>query len=143
MNGESMRFIALAFFLVSSLSYADDCVLKGMWKSDKEKTLADLEMRSIELTAEQRDFFYGDFFGKLIIDNNCSSYITYFDDEVGGGIEKRDYEVLYEGDTSMTLRFEEFNGEMVVRTLMLTEDRNCYSILLGTLGFREYFCRVN
>lgn len=135
---------AISILLISMSTFlsAEECLLKGMWQSNKEKTLIDLEANAVSLTETQRKVFYDDFFGKLIIDNNCSSYITYFDGVVDGG-DKSDFEILYEDETSVTMKSRDFTGEKVIRTLELTEDGECYSIPLGSLGFSEFFCRVN
>lgn len=135
-----MRYLIVLISLSISFASAEECLLKGMWQSNKEKTLASIDANGVVLTEPQKKLLLGDFFGKLVIDNHCSSYITYLDGIVDGGSE-HDAEIVREDEVSVTVRYEEF-GEIVERTLTLVEGGNCYTVPLGKLGFNEYFCRL-
>lgn len=89
------------------------------------------------VTKKQREFFEGDFFGKLLINSTCTSFTSYMD----GIADTASYEILYQNSNSTKIKYNDpIEQKPVEATLTIIND--CYSIPLAGLNFSEYFCRV-
>ena len=116
--------------------YAEDCPLKGKWKSNSELTLKGIK-NNRTLSKERLEYLSKEVFGKLIVEFTCNSFITYIKNEA----VQTDYKIVKQDGNFITIEyFEEALGKPVQDTLKLIDD--CYYSPLMTFGFKEAMCKI-
>jgi len=114
---------------------AENCRIAGVWKSNEELTLKNME--KAQLTEKQRKLFSNNFFGKLVLNYTCKGFTSTFE----GKIDTYEFLSMSEsGDTVTTEYYDPFYKQNMKRTAVISG--NCYSIALEHLGFDEVFCRI-
>ena len=116
-------------------SCADDCPLKGKWKSNLKLTINEIEKNN-KLSQKQLDSISKNF-GKLEVEFTCNEFISYYE----GTINKKSYKIIKKNGHFITIRhFDEILGQDSDNTLELVGD--CYYVPYRTLKFKEAMCRV-
>ncbi len=77
-----MRQILVTLAIAVTLSSCGNqtCELCGRWRSNAERTLAEME-KSPLLSEKQRQFFRNDFYGKLVVETREKDSRAYFPDQ--------------------------------------------------------------
>jgi hypothetical protein len=134
---KNLLFILLIPLFTASIISADDCPLKGKWRSNEKLTLKEMK-KDKHLSKRQVDFLSNNFFGKLTIEFTCNEFTSYYE----GEITKKEYKIMKRDGDYITIRYLE-NGldEDCDYTIELVGD--CYYIPLPFLKFREVMCRIN
>jgi hypothetical protein len=136
MYNKHIFYIVLIFLFLPQNLYAEDCPLKGKWKSNSELTLKGVETTET-LTKERLEYLSEEIFGKLIVEFTCNSFITYYDNEK----VKTDYKIIKQEGNFITIEYyEEALSEFVQDTLELIGD--CYYSPPMTFGFKEAMCKI-
>lgn len=118
-------------------TWADECPLRGVWKSNEAKTLASLRATG-KVNDRQRALYENHFFGHLTMTYTCKAISVRY----AGDSETLDYEILQQQGPRISIRtIADDSDEGKVRELILEPDARCYSEAVAGLGFREYFCR--
>ena len=133
-----MAFLLFSFFSFTNL-YANDCLLKGKWKSNLEKTILEINKNS-DLTPKQKNYPYHEIFGKLEVEFTCNEMIM----NNAGETSRIEYRVVKKDGPFITIRyFEAALDDEVEETLELIGD--CYySPPIRVLGFpfKEAMCKM-
>lgn len=139
-----MKYFKLLAILVFSQSFAFaenlEHSLIGTWKSEKEKTIEDMQKHP-EIPEKSRQFLEGDFFGRLINIIKSDKSAAYFIDDSEKKLIYYPYKIIRTGSDFIVIR--QFNP-----LLMRTEEQkwffegDCIYTYITKWNFREYFCRV-
>lgn len=135
-----MRYLLLASLLALAPDPApadDACPLRGTWRSNEEKTLADMAARRA-FTEKQRARLSNRFFGRLLAEYTCSHSRAYFVEDGPSEAVWTPYRVVESGPRFVVVEFGA-GGEILKRRFEFEGD--CYRILIDRLGFHEHFCR--
>lgn len=133
------RALFLVGVLAASFVNAEDkCPLVGKWRSDEARTLESMRMHG-NVTEKQRELFENAFFGRLTVDIECDKFIATFDGEEGEAVT---FEIVAVEGRAITMRYvESFTGSTIESTATIEND-GCYSVPVGSVGFKEYFCKI-
>lgn len=136
-----MRYLLLAalLLLVPPLVSAEEpCPLRGTWRSNAEKTLADTAARRT-FTERQRARLSNHFFGRLVAEYTCTHGRTYFADGPVKGVWAA-YQVTERGPQFAVVEYRAGNEPVKYR---FEFEGECYKVFIERLGFYEYFCRTS
>jgi hypothetical protein len=124
MHIRQMIFITSIFFFMLPNLYAEDCPLKGKWKSNSELTLKGAKNNKT-LSQDRLEYLSKEVFGKLVVEFTCNSFITYAEDRN----VKTDYKIIKQERHFITIEyFDEALGKPVQDTLELIG--GCFIALL-------------
>ena len=114
----------------------DNCPLKGKWKSNEKMTLKEMA-KDKNLSKKQIELFSKDFFGKLIVEISCDEFTSYYE----GNVSRYKYKLLSKDGNIIKIEVDDpiYRG-LEIKTIEIKDD--CYFIPVGSLGFREVFCRI-
>jgi hypothetical protein len=127
--------LLLAIFSVTALSQPAECPLKGVWKSDAAKTLADIAANNA-MSARAMSALSDDFYGHMTHEWTCTSLRAWFDrDKRAEPVPYRTSELTTE---SVLVTFP--NGDE--SDLRLIFEGDCYKIRFGHQKYYEYFCPI-
>lgn len=129
--------IALSFSLLAASCAQQECDTCGRWRSDADRTLAEMH-QSDKLTDAQRKLFGNDFFGKLVVETTPDATRAYFPDENPQSVAWADWEVVSRSGDAIVIRYKP-DDEWITRSLSI--HGSCYRIEQPELGFGEWFCR--
>lgn len=104
MSKKYLFYIFLIPLLTSSVIFADDCPLRGKWRSNEKLTLIEMK-NDKDLSKRQVDFLSSDFFGKLTVEFTCNELTSYYE----GEITKKEYKIIKRDEHFITIRYYE-NG---------------------------------
>lgn len=135
-----MRFtLQLILAILSVPAVAADCPLCGKWRSNAQKTLADIDARVPTYPATLRKMF-----GTLTIEYTATSMRAYsHDDPKADSVAWSAYKLITrpKGQTQI-LRTQNPDGTWQEITIEFLDD--CYRVFIPTRqgpGFHDYFCR--
>lgn len=134
---QKMKLIALLLLMsLSTLVQGQElCPLNGIWKSNERMTLDSMNTHG-KVTEKQRELFENSFFGNLEIEVSCNQFTSTYEDAVW----TVEYQIVEVSGNRVTTRYHDsLTNEVVEMTIIIEND--CYSLPIGSLGFREYFCR--
>lgn len=124
------------FLLLLSNLYAEDCPLKGKWKSNSELTLKGIKINNT-FTQERLEYLSKEFFGKLIVEFTCNSFTTFNGNEK----VKTDYKIIKQEGNFITIEyFDEALGKSVQDRIEIVGD--CYYSSPMTFGIKEAMCKI-
>lgn len=113
----------------------DHCPIAGTWKSNEEKTFAN--MRKANLNEKQWEILGNGFFGRLILHVDCKGYTSDYD----GEISKVVFDSIQIGGNQVTTEYyDEYLESTISSTVII--DGDCYSVELEGLDFAEVFCKI-
>jgi hypothetical protein len=127
-----VKMKALIFPVLFAISFsAAACPLNGKWKSDKAKTLAELNGTNISADRKAK---LSKLFGRMVVDyKDCKTAVVDF----GGKKSEFNFKVVEESPSALVIKDAE-SGEMTRMTL----EGNCYSVPVKGMGFNEHFCKL-
>lgn len=133
-----LSLLLIGFLITTFVNAESGCPLEGKWRSDEAKTLESMRMYG-SVTEKQRELFENGFFGRLTVEIGCDKFIATFDGEEG---ETVTFDIVSVKGNTITARYiDSFTGSTFESTATIEND-GCYSVPVGIVGFKEYFCRV-
>ena len=128
--------ILFSLLLTSQLTHAQECLLSGKWKANKEKTIESIA-KSKALNKEQKEFFIKNTTGNSIIENTCKDFTMHINDKV---FNVKLLNLKEEGNTAITEYYSNTAKRIISRKSILLGE--CYYVENG-YGFNEYYCKNN
>ena len=118
------------------LAHAQECLLSGKWKSNKEKTIESIE-NSEALNNDQKEFFIKNTTGSTIIENTCNNFTLHINDKT---FEVKLLSLKEEGNIAIAEYYSNSSKRVVNRKSILLGE--CYYVE-NDHGFNEYYCKQN
>jgi len=132
-----VALVAVAYCLAAPVFAGEGCRIKGIWRSDEARTIADMKKHS-QLTDKQIQALANGFFGKLVFEFTCSKARTYREEEGAQSAAWFPYRVLERGSDYVVLGDSKSTKAEGLRFDFVGQ---CFKTPVGNLGFSEFFCR--
>ena len=122
--------------IMPQLVHAEECLLSGKWKSNKEKTIESIA-KSIAINEEQKEFYIKNTIGNTIVENTCNDFTMHINDKT---FKVKLLSLKEEGNTAIAEYYSNADKRIVKRKSLLLGE--CYYVENG-YGFNEYYCKHN
>lgn len=129
----------IAFACSGCQASVEASALEGVWRSDRERTIAGLKGNS-SITAERRAFLE-EHLGDLYFSFRGNEARVFFEDIPEREVDEQTFEVLEESERQITVEIDIPGPESIRITYRF--DGDCIVSTQEQWGYDEYFCRTD